>query len=259
VSIVRRSGQPALAYREANLAQDAPEAGGARDRRQAEFLAQLGHDLRNPLAPIRTAVQLLRMPGIEPERAKALLDLTERQVMHMAHLIDQLMDLGELDLGRVALKLEPVDLSTIIDEAVGQSSEAIGAAGHQLELQLPDSPLPLHADRARLAQAIACVIDNAARFTDPGGRIEVEAAAHGNVAVLNVSDNGYGIAAADLATLFSPFTRGARKSSHAASGLGNGLALARSLIETHHGSIEAHSAGENMGSNFRMRIPLAQG
>lgn len=254
---VRRATLRAQGPHDDGRAQGIDHAAQERDRRQAEFLAQLGHDLRNPLAPIRTAVQLLRMPGIEPQRARELLDLTERQVMHMARLIDQLMDLGELDLGRMTLRLERVDLRAVIDEAVDLASRAIGAAGHRLELRLPQAPMPLDADRPRLAQAIACVLDNAARFTDPGGRIELSAESCGDAAVVRVCDNGYGITAAELATIFAPFTRGARKSSHAAGGLGNGLALARSLLELHRGSIHAQSDGADRGSEFEMRVPLA--
>lgn len=226
------------------------------ERRKDEFLAHLGHDLRNPLAPIRTAVQLMRMPGLEPERVADLLALTERQVMDMARLIDQLMDMGHLGLGKLTLHRERVELSTIVDDAVGASSKLIGSAGHSLELKLPDAPMPVEADSERLSQALANVIDNAAKFTEPGGRIEVSAERSGGFGVVRVRDSGYGLAPETLAQLFTPFMRGPQQSRHAANGLGIGLALARGLVELHHGSIEAHSAGVGQGSEFVVRIPL---
>jgi signal transduction histidine kinase len=227
------------------------------DRRKDEFLAHLGHDLRNPLAPIRTAIQILRMPGLEPERVDDLMKVTERQVMDMARLIDQLMDIGHLGLGKLKLHRERAELSTIVDDAVGASSKLIGSAGHSLELHLPDVPMPVEADSQRLSQALSNVIDNAAKFTDPGGRIEVSAESAGGYGIIRVRDNGYGLAPETLAQLFTPFMRGPQQSRHAGNGLGIGLALARSLVELHEGSIQAHSDGVGRGCEFVVRIPLA--
>jgi signal transduction histidine kinase len=233
------------------------DARAAADRRKDEFLAHLGHDLRNPLAPIRTAVQLMGMPGLEPERVADLLKVTDRQVMEMTRLIDQLMDMGHLGLGKLTLRPERTELSSIVDDAVGASSKLIGSAGHSLELDFSDTPMPVDADAHRLAQAISNVIDNAAKFTEPGGRIEISAAPDDGYGVVRVRDNGYGLAPEVLAHVFEPFMRGPQQSRHAANGLGIGLALARSLVEMHHGSIEGRSDGPGKGSEFVVRIPLA--
>jgi signal transduction histidine kinase len=222
-----------------------------------EAFVRVAHDLRNPLAPIRTAVQLLRMLQADPGRSKELLDLIERQVGHLVRLIDRITEYGELEPGRETPVVELVQLALAIDEAVGNSSAVIGAAGHRLELSLPERALTTMGDPRRLAQAFAYVIENAAKFQASGGVIEVSLREERDQGVVRVRDQGFGMSEAAIAGLYRPFVRGHTASPHLPTGLGLGLALARAIIERHGGSIEVASPGEGQGTEVTIRVPLS--
>jgi len=221
-----------------------------------EAFVRVAHDLRNPLAPIRTAVQLLRMLQADPGRSKELLDLIERQVGHLVRLIDRLTEYGELEPGRESPAFEPVQLTLAIDEAVGSCSAVIGAAGHRLDLSLPERALKAMGDPRRLAQAFAYALENAAKFQASGGVISLSLSDEQGQGVVRVRDQGFGMSEATIADLYQPFARGPSASPHLPTGLGLGLALARAILERHDGSIEVASAGEGQGTEVTMRVPL---
>ena len=231
------------------------EQPGALDR---DAYVRIAHDLRNPLAPIRTAVQLLRMLQGDPGRTKDMLDLIDRQVGHLVRLIDRLTDYGELQEGVDGDAEERVDLALAIDQAVGNCSAVIGSAGHTLSLSLPDREVRVLGEPRRLEQALTCVIENAAKFQPAGGTVEVSLRREEDEGVVRVRDRGFGMSHATLESLYQPFTRGTVPSPHVPNGLGLGLTLAHAVVERHGGSIEARSAGEGQGSEFTLRLPLAR-
>jgi len=228
------------------------------DRRKNDFLAMLSHELRNPLTPIRNAVGLLRRaaPGTAPfERA---MTIVERQVALLARLIDDLLDLSRITRGKIVLKKERFDMSALVRTLVDDRRESLEAGGLTVELSLPDQQLPVEGDTARVAQAIGNLLENAQKYTDPGGLVRVEARAERGAAVLVVRDTGIGVGRSALEHVFAPFVQVARPGA-ARGGLGLGLSLVRYLAELHAGSVEAHSEGEGHGSTFTLRIPLAGG
>jgi PAS domain S-box-containing protein len=227
-------------------------------RQKDNFLAMLAHELRNPLAPIRNGLQLLRMvdPGSEPaEQARAIM---ERQVDHLVRLVDDLMDVSRITRGRIEMRKEPMDLGSIVLSAVETSRPAIEAARHRFTLSLPAEPIVVDADFVRVAQVIANLLNNAAKYTDNGGAISLVAQREGDEAVIRVRDNGIGIAPEVMPRLFEMFTQAEDSLSRSRGGLGIGLALARTLVEMHGGRIEAHSAGRGEGSEFVVRLPLTR-
>ncbi len=227
------------------------------DRRKDEFLAMLSHELRNPLAPIRNAVTLLQGDASAPlrEQACAILD---RQVDHMIRLVDDLLDIARISRGSIGLQKRPVALSAVVESAVETSRPLIEERGHRLTLALPEAPVVLSADPVRLAQVIANLINNAAKYTPRGGRIALSAGSGAGQVTVAVEDNGIGIAPESLPRVFDMFGQidGGRR--RAPGGLGIGLALARQLVQLHGGIIEAHSAGPGKGSRFTVRIPLPE-
>ena len=226
------------------------------DERKDRFLATLAHELRNPLAPIRNSLALLRLAREQPSAVSAF-EILERQVNHMVRLVDDLMDVSRITRGKIALKREPVDLGTVIGAAVETSRPLIDEAGHQLEIAVPAEELVVDADPMRLAQVFANLLNNATRYTDRGGRISIAAWREGDSAVVRVRDTGVGIPADALARVFDMFAQADAHDSRSKSGLGIGLTLARSLVELHGGSIAASSEGEGRGSAFVVRLPLA--
>ena len=226
-------------------------------RQKDRFLAMLAHELRNPLAPIRNALQLLRLvePGSEPaDRALAIMD---RQLDHLVRLVDDLMDVSRITRGRIEMRKEPVDLGSIVLSAVETSRPALEDGRHQFTLSLPAEPVVVHADFVRLAQVIANLLNNAAKYTDTGGRISLAAERDGSEAVVRVRDNGIGIAAETMPRLFEMFAQAEESVGRSRGGLGIGLALSRSLVELHGGRIEARSPGRGQGSEFIVRLPAA--
>ena len=232
------------------------------DRRKDEFIAMLAHELRNPLAPIRTGLELIRVSGNTPEAVERVRSMMERQVAHMVRLIDDLLDVSRITSGKIHLQREPTPLSSLLTHAIDANRAAITAKQIQLKVDVPETLCVLDVDPTRFVQVINNLLHNATKFTDSGGSIHVSARA-GNQdgtasspeLALSVIDSGIGIPADFLPRVFDLFTQGARGSSQP--GLGIGLALARRLVEMHGGRIEARSDGFGSGSEFIIRVPLS--
>jgi signal transduction histidine kinase len=225
-------------------------------RRRDEFVALLGHELRNPLAPVRNALQILRLqhpdPASEPLRA-----MMERQVARLAHVVDGLLDLACVAQGKVELQREPVDLAAVVRAASEAARRSAEASRHELTVRLPPGPLLLEGDPARLGQVVGNLLDNAIHFTPPGGRVDVCAEAAEGVAVLRVRDSGVGIPPGMLPYVFDVFAQAGRLPGRPAGGLGLGLTMVRRLVELHGGTVEAKSDGPGQGSEFVVRLPRA--
>jgi PAS domain S-box-containing protein len=240
---------------------EAEEALRAADRRNDEFLAMLAHELRNPLAPIRNAVQVLRKSDENQpttrQHLRRLLPMIDRQVHHLVRLVDDLLEVSRISRGKIELRKEPVELASVIGHAVDTSLPLIQEAGHRLAMALPEEPMRLDADPVRLAQVFSNLLNNAARYTPPGGRIGVRAERRGHEVAVSVCDTGEGILADELPRVFDPFTQVSRSIDRFQEGLGLGLALVRSLVELHGGRVEVHSEGLGQGSEFVVYLPLA--
>ncbi|HZM33079.1 MAG TPA: ATP-binding protein [Burkholderiales bacterium] len=232
---------------------DARQALEEADRRKDEFLATLAHELRNPLAPIRNALQLLQLRPAEDPTMRAAQEILERQVTHMVRLIDDLLDVSRITRGKLELRREPVELSRIVEQAIETSRPHIA---QQLTVALPSDPVRLDADPVRLAQVLANLLNNAAKFTPRSGRIDLTAALEGGTVVIRVRDNGVGIAPEQLPNLFRIFSQAEPALERSKGGLGIGLSLARSLVELHDGAIEARSEGPGKGAEFIVRLPV---
>jgi signal transduction histidine kinase len=228
------------------------------NRRKDEFLATLAHELRNPLAPVRNAIHFLKLRGPATTDVQWASDLIDRQVGVMARLIEDLMDISRINQGRIELKREPVPLDIIVTEAVETLQPQVDGAGHKLTVLQPPMKLMVDADRTRLAQAFMNLLSNAAKYTDPGGQIELRVVVESGTAVVTVRDSGIGIPPHRLETVFEMFSQEEPALARSRGGLGIGLALTRKLIELHGGSIMATSEGVGKGSAFQLRLPLAQ-
>jgi CheY-like chemotaxis protein/two-component sensor histidine kinase len=229
------------------------------DSRKDEFLALLAHELRSPLAPIHNAVQILHQEGaVKADRLRAR-DVIDRQVQQMARLVDDLLDVSRITRGKIELRKERVELAAVVQSALEASRPLIESCGHQLTVVLPPRPVFLDIDPTRLAQVLSNLLNNAAKYTEPGGRISLTAEQDGGEAVFKVRDNGIGIPAALLPRIFEMFTQVDSSLERTQGGLGIGLALARRLVEMHGGTIEAHSGGTGQGSELIVRCPAAVG
>jgi signal transduction histidine kinase len=226
------------------------------ERRRDEFLATLAHELRNPLAPIRNAAEIMKVADSDPARMEAARALIERQIAHLVRLIDDLLDVSRITRGRFELRTQNVDLACAVDAAVEITRPALDRKRHDLRLRVT-GPLIVNGDMTRLAQVLSTLIDNSATYSDPGSAIEVSLGAEEMEAVIRVTDHGIGITPELLPWVFDMFARPSPTSVGARSGLGIGLTLVRRLIELHGGSVEAHSEGRNRGSTFTVRLPLA--
>ena len=227
------------------------------DQRKDEFIATLAHELRNPLAPIRTGLEILRRVGELPPAAQRTRDMMERQLTHMVRLVDDLLDVSRISRGKLELRPAPVPLREAVAHAIEASQPAIDAAGHSLAVTWCDEPLQVMGDLTRLAQIVSNLLNNAAKYTPPGGAIRLSCRREGAEAVIEVEDNGNGIAAHQLPQMFRLFAQGGPEDgSRPQGGLGIGLWLVKQLVELHHGSIEARSAGVGQGSTFLVRLPL---
>ncbi len=226
------------------------------DARKTEFLATLAHELRNPLAPIRTGIQVLKLA---PDRAAAerSLGMMERQLGHMVRLIDDLLDLSRITRGKLELRKEWLDLATVLSGAVEASQPAISAGRHEFAVHLPEGPIRLYGDATRLAQVFSNLLTNAAKYTPDGGRIELAARTDGASVAVTVRDNGIGIQPDVIPTVFEMFVQVGQNSERAPGGLGIGLAIVRRLVEMHGGVVEAQSEGLGRGSTFCVRLPVA--
>jgi signal transduction histidine kinase/ActR/RegA family two-component response regulator len=226
------------------------------DRRKDEFLAALAHELRNPLAPIRNAVQILKLKGPpDPELAWSR-DVIDRQVQHMVRLLEDLFDVSRIAHDKLELRKQEVELSEVIEMAVEMSRPLIDGRGHQLTLALPGEPVYLDADPARLAQVFANLLNNAAKYAEARSHIHLTGERRGSEAAVAVRDEGIGIAAEMLPRIFDMFIQAGRPLERSQGGLGIGLTLVRGLIELHGGSIEARSDGLGKGSEFLVRLPV---
>jgi signal transduction histidine kinase len=235
--------------------QQAEEALRQADQRKDAFLATLAHELRNPLSPIKTGLQLLRRsPGPTGPRP-GLLDMMDRQVSQLVKLIDELLDVSRIATGKVVLQRELADMGSVLALAVEGSQPAIDAAGHRLRVSLPPQPPCVVGDPSRLAQAVGNLLNNAAKYTPAGGDISLTLAQEGPQAVVTVSDTGIGIPPDMLSQVFELFAQVDRTLDRCQGGLGIGLSLVRSLVELHGGSVTASSAGTDQGSSFQIRLP----
>jgi signal transduction histidine kinase len=227
------------------------------DRRKDEFLATLAHELRNPLAPVRTAVQVLRMNGPPTPELQWAREVIDRQVQQMARLIDDLMDLSRIRQGRIELRRGHVELAKVVMGAVETSRPLIDEGGHELTLALPPGDLIVDADEVRLTQVFMNLLTNAAKYSEKGGRIDLRAQRQGSDVVVTVKDTGIGIPPAKLQAIFEMFSQVETALSRSRGGLGIGLCLVKQLVEMHGGSIEARSEGPGRGSEFAVRLPVA--
>jgi PAS domain S-box-containing protein len=228
------------------------------DRRKDEFLATLAHELRNPLAPLRNALEILKSPNVEPAVIDQARGMMDRQVRQLVRLVDDLLDVSRIMQGKIELRKERIDLVVAVQHALETAQPAIAGAGHQLRCDLPPEPLILEADPIRIAQAIANLLHNSAKYTEPGGRIAISAARENGEAVVRVRDTGVGIAADMLPRIFDLFVQGDRRQNRSQGGMGIGLTLVRSLAEIHGGRVSARSDGPGKGSEFVLRLPLCQ-
>jgi PAS domain S-box-containing protein len=223
------------------------------NRAKDEFLAVLGHELRNPLAPIVTALQLIKLRGDTPSPREVR--VLERQVQQLMHLVDDLLDISRIARGKLELKQQVIDLRGPISRAIEIASPLIEHKGHHLEVDFPSHAMLVHGDEARLPQVFANLLTNAARYTDPGGHIFVRVWQAGTEAVIEVRDDGIGIDKDFLPRIFDPFVQGEQNGERGAGGLGLGLGLVRSLVELHGGQVEVRSPGPRLGSTFTVRLP----
>ena len=226
------------------------------DRRKDEFLATLAHELRNPLAPVRNGLQILRMSKSE-EMSANVRDMMDRQLSHLVRLIDDLLDVSRISQGKIALRRAMISVQSAVDSAVEVSRPLIEGSRHTLSLKLPEDALWLNADPVRISQIVSNLLNNAAKYTPEGGHLTLEAAAENGGVSIRVSDNGIGIPAEMLPRIFELFTQVDNKLREAQGGLGIGLALVRQLVGMHGGTIKAESAGHGKGSTFTVWLPLS--
>jgi PAS domain S-box-containing protein len=228
------------------------------DRRKDEFLAMLAHELRNPLAPIRTGLELLRLVKNDPEQIETTRDIMERQMKQLVMLVDDLLDVSRITRGKLELRKTSVVLSDVVATAVEAAQPVIDAAGHKLTVTLPTSSIYLNADPHRLAQVISNLLDNAAKYTPSGGEINLVAERLEGELRLSVTDNGVGIPTDMLEPVFEMFTRNSQDAAVQHSGLGIGLALVKRIVEMHAGHVEARSEGPGRGAQIIIRLPILE-
>ncbi|HEY2815661.1 MAG TPA: ATP-binding protein [Casimicrobiaceae bacterium] len=225
------------------------------DRRKDEFLATLAHELRNPLAPISNALQIMRIKGDDQATRDQTRAMMERQLGQMIRLIDDLLDLGRVSRGKLNLRMERVELAVVVQNAVDTAYPLIEAAGHELTIMLPSEPIFLDADPIRLAQVLSNVLNNAARYMERGGRIWLSGEQHDNQIRVSVRDAGAGIPKESLSSIFDMFTQVDRSLEKMHGGLGIGLTLVKRLVEMHGGTVEARSEGLGKGAEFILCLP----
>ena len=253
----RKRLHEALLQSQSELAEQAEQLRTA-DRLKDEFLATLAHELRNPLAPIRTGLSLLS-ESQDPQLTQKTLGVMQRQVRHMVHLIDDLLDVSRITRGKLELKRERLELASVIEAAVEASLPALQRAQHTLHTRLSTEPLLVDGDHTRLAQVISNLLNNASKYTPNGGVIELSVRRERGTVAIAVADNGLGIPAGCLEDVFQMFNQVNQALHRAEGGLGIGLALVRRLVQMHGGSVVAESPGLNQGSTFTVRLPLVEG
>ncbi|MEJ7597590.1 MAG: ATP-binding protein [Kofleriaceae bacterium] len=225
------------------------------DRLKDEFLATLAHELRNPLAPIRTGLSVLQHGGDEHD-LRHVREMMSRQLGHLVRLVDDLLDISRVTLGKVTLVKQRLDFRSVLDSALETARPLVEANGHELVVQLASEPMPLEVDPTRIAQVIANLLSNAAKYTPRGGRIEIGAKSDGTRVSIHVSDNGVGIPGDLLPRVFEMFMQATQSIDRSQGGLGIGLTLVRNLVKMHGGTVEAHSPGPGHGSTFTVTLPL---
>ena len=253
------SGQPArilLGIREITERKQAEIALREADVRKNEFLAMLAHELRNPLAPIRNAVQILRLTEDKNEAVQSASEMMERQIGQMARLVDDLLDVSRISRGKIELRRARIELASAVNHAVEATHSLARCSEHDLTVTLPPQPMYVNADPTRLAQVVGNLLNNACKFTDKGGRIWLTVEREGQEAVIRVRDTGIGIAAEQLPRIFDMFMQVDTSLERSVSGLGIGLSLVKNLVEMHGGTVEVHSAGVGQGSEFVVRLPI---
>ncbi|TVP44637.1 MAG: PAS domain S-box protein [Gemmatimonadales bacterium] len=227
------------------------------DRRRNEFLATLAHEIRNPLAPIRSALQIVRLSGMEGKGVRTATEMGERQVELMVRLVEDLLDVSRISRGEIALRRERVELGSCLRHAVESVAPSCQERDHTLSVTVPAQPIYLNADPVRLDQVVVNLLVNACKYTERGGRIALSVEQDGEFAVIRVTDSGIGIAPDQLARIFDLFVQVDTTLERSAGGLGVGLALVRHLVEQHEGTVEVESAGIGRGSEFVVRLPVA--
>lgn len=227
------------------------------DRRKDNFLATLAHELRNPLAPMRNVLEILKSKGTEDPQLIAAHNVFERQMHQMAHLVDDLMDVSRITQGRVKLRRVRIDVAVVIHRAIEATQNLIDASAHQLHITLPETPLLVNADLTRLTQILTNLLNNAAKYTPYGGTISIAATRENGQVAVHIRDNGIGIAAHHLDNVFTMFSQLEPALTRSQGGLGIGLALAKDLVALHGGTLDVFSAGAGQGSEFVVRLPCA--
>jgi signal transduction histidine kinase len=225
-------------------------------RARDEFIAMLAHELRNPLAPIRNVAHLVRVLSDSDARFVKASEILERQVAHMARLVDDLLDTARITWGRLTLQTEVVNVVSILAGAVEMMQPQFTSRRHALDVKLPQEELRVHADPTRLAQIFCNLLENAAKYTPDGGKIEVEVRRDGENALVRITDTGVGIPVPKLTEIFELFTQVEPATHRAGGGLGLGLPLVKKLVEMHNGTVEARSDGRGKGSAFVVKLPL---
>ncbi|MDK6079600.1 ATP-binding protein [Massilia varians] len=231
----------------------------AANRQKDQFLAMLAHELRNPLAPITTAAQLLQTGTLDPQRARHASDIIVRQAEHMTALVNDLLDVSRVTRGLAEIEKEDLDVAAVVNGAVEQVRPLLDMKRHELRVEQWQQPLYVSGDRTRLVQVVSNILNNAAKYTPSGGRIALRVTSEGGEAVIAVSDNGQGIEPQVLPYIFDLFTQAERTPDRSQGGLGIGLALVKSLVALHGGRVAAFSDGPNKGSEFVIRLPLLSG
>jgi signal transduction histidine kinase len=227
------------------------------DRRKDEFLATLAHELRNPLAPLRNALEILRLAEANPAMTKKAREMMERQLNQMVRLVDDLLDVSRITTGKLAIHKNPIELQAVVSDAVETVRPFIEARGHALEVNVPPEPILVEGDRTRLGQVVGNLLNNAAKYTESGGRIVLTLERKGEAAVIRVRDSGIGLEPRSLSSIFDMFMQVDRSLERTQAGLGVGLTLAKRLVFLHGGTLTARSEGKGKGSEFEVRLPLA--
>lgn len=248
-------GGVATFFRDISDRKQAEEKLREADRRKDEFLAMLAHELRNPLAPISAAAELLKLSGLPAEQMRSTCDVISRQVDHMTGLVNDLLDASRVTTGFVVIANDEVDVKRVVSEAVEQVRPLFEAKRHEFSIQMCTDSAPVAGDHKRLVQVMANLLNNAAKYTPEGGRILIALQVEQDEIVLSVSDNGIGMSPQLLPNIFQLFSQAKRSSDRAQGGLGIGLTLVKRLVELHGGSVQPESAGENAGSTFTVRLP----
>jgi PAS domain S-box-containing protein len=247
-----------LIFRDITERRKAEETLREADRRKDEFLAMLAHELRNPLAPVRNALQIIRLQGRDLQTMQSVSEMMDRQVGQMVRLVDDLLDVSRISRGKIELRKERSELASIVHHVVEATRSLFRHMNHELTIELPSDPIFLNADPTRLAQILGNLLNNAYKFTPKGGSISLLVQREANEAVIRIRDSGIGIAANQLSRIFDIFVQVDTSLERSVSGLGIGLTLVKRLVEMHNGSVKADSAGIGRGSEFVVRLPILE-